>query len=493
MRARLNTPGKRIACVTVIMAFLWGAMIVSQGLRGACHSADWSLMSEVGRRVSVGDTLYVEAMDQKGPLCYATYAIAWLIMRTQLGTYVFSNIAIWLLLTISSGIAALMVEEGRKPWCHILTQALIVGVIFVPHVGCVEQWLVPFGMLGALWVRRLARGRRVPDYCWVILGLAATYALWVKFTCCAQFVFLACYAISREQTKGVRRALCIAGASCILSSIVVIVWLWLAGSWGGTLEFYLLAASDGYAGRMSMLQHIANGNPSTTHLTSFVVGLPLAVWAIAMIARTARRRIPVILGGIAYIVCCFATFVGYYRFQLAPLVVLGACELYGAPWRLPVLSWLDEHLGRARIIAVLSLIGIAAATNYTCKGTTNMMNKSTELISTLHRTIGDENSVLVWQFDHTWVYGELGLECYYPMPARYNASQDLWDYTAGIDLETGKWRYVVVSIREGNLDVGDYASVGDGSYPVIAVAANMAILDGEATQSPLTNQPYRTP
>lgn len=493
MRARLDTAGKRVACAVVLMALTWGSMLLCQGLRGACHSADWSLMSEVGRRVALGDTLYVDAMDQKGPLCYATYALVWRIMPTQLGAYVISNVAVWLLLTISSGIAALIVEEARKPWAHILVQALLVGVIFVPHVGCVEQWLVPFGLLGVLWVRRLSSGRHVPAVCWAILGLAAAYAFWVKFTCCAQFVFLACYAISRSQTKGLGRAFAIAGAACIVGFLAVIAWLWFAGSWEGTLEFYLFAASDGYAGRMSMIKHITDGNPSTTHLTSFVVGLPLSIWAIAMIARTARRRTPVILGGLAYVVCCFATFVGYYRFQLAPLVVMGACELYGRPWQLPPLRWLDTHLGRARIIWVLCILGIAAATNYTCKGTTNMIRKSDKLISTLHQTIGDDKSVLVWQFDHTWVYGELGLDFYYSMPARYNASQDLWDYTAGVDLSQHKWRYAIVSIREGNMKVGDNAVVGDDTYPVIAVAANMAILDGGGTSDAIENVPYRTP
>ncbi|MBR3317531.1 MAG: hypothetical protein IKG21_06930 [Atopobiaceae bacterium] len=494
----LETPARRMACVGTIMALVWGAMIVCQGMRTPCHSADWDLMSEVGRRLALGDTLYVDAMDQKGPLCYATYALEWLVARTQINAYLLSNIAVWLLLVASSLIAARIVEESRKPWLHLIAQALLAGVIIVPHVGCVEEWLVPFGLLGALWVRRLARGVPVAAGCWVVLGLSAAFALWAKFTTSAQFVFLLCYAASQDQTsapkhQGLGRAAAIALITCALASAAVLVWLWRVGSLAGMFEHYLHAASDGYAERMSIVKHISSGNPSTTHMSSFFVGLPLALWSIFMIARAARRRWLVIAGGAIYIVCCFATFVGYYRFQLAPLVVLGACELTGQPCRLAPLRWIDAHIGIKQIAWLASIAAIAAATAYTCNGTPGVWQKSARMKETLHKTVGDSSSVLVWQFDHTWVYGELGNDFYYPMPARYNASQDLWDATAGADLAAGRWQYLVVSITEGNMEVGDNAIVNDNVYPVLATAGNMAVLDACPGSDVLSCPPYRLP
>ena len=500
------------------MALVWGAMIVCQGMRTPCHSADWDLMSEVGRRLAVGDVLYVDAMDQKGPLCYATYALEWLVARSQMQAYVFSNVAVWLLLVATSLITARIVEEEKKTWLHPIAQALLAGVLIVPHVGCVETWLVPFGLLGALWVRRLSRGATVAKWCWVVVGLSAAFAVWAKFTTAAQFVFLLCYAAAHGPARasghrpkhmathgtdgeycrsvfpsGLGLAAAVALTTCALASALVLLWMWRAGSLEGMFAHYLRAASDGYAERMSMLKHLSSGNPSTTHMASFFVGLPLALWAVFMIARKTRRRWLVIAGGTVYIVCCFATFVGYYRFQLAPLVVLGACELTGTPPRLAPLRWFDEHIGIRYLAWLASIAAIAMATAYTCNGTAGVFAKSQRMRETLHDTVGDSTSVLVWQFDHTWVYGELGIDFLYPTPARYNADQDLWDATAGADLDAGRWRYVVVAITEGNVQVGDNALVNDGAYPVLAVAGNMAVLDGLAGDDPLTCPPYRLP
>ena len=56
----LDTPRKRIACVGIVMALVWGAMMVCQAIHEPAFSPDWSLMSEVGRRMALGDTLYVD-------------------------------------------------------------------------------------------------------------------------------------------------------------------------------------------------------------------------------------------------------------------------------------------------------------------------------------------------------------------------------------------------------------------------------------------------
>ena len=53
----LDTPRKRIACVGIVMALVWGAMMVCQAIHEPAFSPDWSLMSEVGRRMALGDTL----------------------------------------------------------------------------------------------------------------------------------------------------------------------------------------------------------------------------------------------------------------------------------------------------------------------------------------------------------------------------------------------------------------------------------------------------
>lgn len=507
-RIRLRTPQflrssrGRIALVSTLAALVWGAMIVCQGIDGPTNSADWDLMSEVGRRLALGDTLYVDTMDQKGPLCYATYAIEWLLMRTQPAAYAFSNVAVWAMLTSSSAITACIMEEERKPWLHIVAQALLAGVIFVPHVGCLEEWFAPLGLLGLLWVRRLARGRDVPDVCWAMVGLFAAYTLWAKFTCCAQFAFLLCYAASRENTKGLGRAAAIALLACFLASAAVLAWLWYVGSLNGMVEHYLRAAIDGYAGRMSMIKHLTGDNPSSTHVTSFFVGLPLAAWSMFMATRSSRSSLLGVLVGAAsifYAVCCFSTFVGYYRMQLAVLVVVGACEVTGSPWRLPPLRWLDARGWWRRLVWVASLVGIVAATASSCGNVQSSIREANDQIATLHSTVGDSDSVLVWQFDNTWVYGELGLDYHYVMPARYNASQDLWDKTAGADLAAGRWEYVISAVGS-DAEVGHNLIINDGRYKIVGLSHGMAIAvaSGGDGSTPVTgdlihNPPYRLP
>ena len=497
LRKLTSTPARRIAIVTTLMALAWGTMVTCQGVRGPIYSADWALMGEVGRRVALGDTLYVDAMDQKGPLCYAVYALEWLICRKPGPAFVFSNVVLICLLTTASGIAARIVEDVRRPWDHLPVQALLAAVILVPHVGCIEEWLVPFGLLAALWVRRLTDGRHVSDWCWVVVGLSAGFALWSKFTCCAQFVFVLAYGLSRENTKGLGRAVVIALISCLVATAAVLAWMWFGGSFEGMLRHHLFAATDGYAGRMSMWKYLEGSNPSSTHVTSFFVGAPVAIWSLIMIARGAHRKLPVIVFGLVLMVCCFATFVGYYRFQLATLVVLGGIEISNKPWSLKPLRWLnwvEEHVrGRGVILGVLSLVAIGCATYFCCDGTPATVAKSERIRNALHEAVGKDDSVLVWQFGNTWVYAELGLDFPYAIPARYNASQDLWDSTAGADLAAGRWRYVICSVNESTAKLGDNAKINGGDYKIIGLEGGMAVCEAGGGEDAISDIPYRLP
>ena len=491
-----NTPAKRMTIVVVVAAVVWGAMIVCQGLRAPSNMPDWALMSEVGRRVALGDTLYVDAMDQKGPLCYLTYALLWLIFRTPNVLYVASNVLIWISLVASSFLAARMVEDEQKPWKHLPAQTMLAMTLFVPHVGCIELWLLPLGLLAALWVRRLANGRHVPDFCWVIVGLSAAYAVGAKFTCAAQFVFLVCYGASRQNTKGLGRAVAIALVACAVGVIATLGWVWMAGSFEGMIRHHIHAASDGYAENMSMLGHLQSSNPSTTHVGSFYLGLAASAISLITITRAARKgivsRIVAIVGALVLMACCFATFVGYYRFQLAPLAVMGALDLKDT-FILGRERAFDLTLAKRIVLWVAGIALITWVSVYTCDGTPEAVRRDQNLKAMLHKTIGNDNSVLAWTFGHTWVYAELGLDFPYPIPARYNASTDLWDATAGADADAQKWRYIVVSADFGGVEVGDRMAVNNEWYPVVAIYDNTAIVDAGGGEDALTNPPYRLP
>lgn len=495
MRKLVATPGRRVTLVAVLMAIAWGAMIVCQGLRSPVQQADWSLMSEVGRRVALGDTLYVDAMDQKGPLCYATYALAWLVAHTPFATYVLCNVAVWALLTTSSVLAALLLEEERNPRCHPLAQALLAGVLIVPHVGCLELWFMPLGLLCALWVKRLTRGERVSTWCWVVVGLSCAYTFWCKFTCCAQFVFLLCYGASRKSCKGLGRAVGIALLACAVGSLAVVLWVWLAGSFDGMVRHYLFAASDGYAARMSMLRYLeTQSSPSTIHVTSFFLGLALAIWALIRITiSTPRRRWLVVLGILALMASCFATFVGYYRFQLAVLVVVAAADVPQSAPALRFVGWVEHKLhDRVPLLPLAGTIAVAVAMAFTCMGTSDAMARTERLRNALHEAVGTSASVLAWDFGHTWIYADLGIEFYYPIPARYNASQDLWEQTASADVAAHRWEYVVTSVSN-TAKVGHVVTLGNTQLRIIAVQDEMAVASGKPLVDPIQSGPYRLP
>lgn len=492
---RKLTPRGRIALVTAVMALVWGAMIFCQGIRTPVHSADWALMSEVGRGLANGRTLYVDTMDQKGPLCYLTYALLWFAFHTPTAVFVASNVIIWAFLSWSSNIAARIVEEAGRPWAHLVAQVAFAAVMIVPHVGCIEEWLIPFGMLGLLWVRRLIDGEEVKALCWVVVGCAAAFALWSKFTCVAQFVFLLAYAAAHKGTRGLGKAAAIALGSCVLASAAVLLWVWLAGSFEGMLEHHIFAATSGYAERMSMPRYLeTSSNPSSTHVSSFFVGLPVALLSLAFVMRRADRKLLALAGGAALMVCCFATFVGYYRFQLAPLAVLGVVEMPDPAWTMRPFRWVealfrDHHL----LYQLLSIAGIALAAYGTCAGTTGSVESAAKMRETLHEAVGDSKSVIVWQFNHTWAFAELGLEYPYVMPARYNASQDLWDETAGKDVYDQRWQYVIVVVNDPDIKEGTRVNVANTTFPVIARYSNMAVVDAGGGEDALTCEPYRCP
>lgn len=493
LKERCDSAPKRVLLVTVVMALVWGLMMACQGAQGPINTCDWTLMSEVGRRLALGDTLYVQAIDQKGPLTYGVYALEWLICHNQLAAFVLSNVAVWLCLTISSRIAAIMVEEANRAWAHPFAQGLLAAVLFVPHTGCVELWLVPFGMAAALWVRRLSAGRQVPALCWVVVGLSAAFALWAKFTLCAQFVFLLCYAASRKETKGLGRAALIALVVCALASAAVLWWMVSAGSFDAMMQHYVHAATDGYAQRMSFVQHLLGGGASSTHVISFVLGAIFALWALVRCWMGAHRRLPLVFGGLLYLACCFATFVGYYRFQLAPLVILGVCDMPEAGWTWAPLRALDVHAGKKLVLTLLSAVGIAAATFYTCYGFWNMMASAERMRAALHEGVGDDRSVVVWPFGHVWVYADLGIEYPYAIPARYNASQDLWAQTAAADIAAQRWRFVVVTIDGADVEPGSAVTLDGCIYRVVSCSDNLAVLDGKGGEDALECAPYRIP
>ena len=491
--AQFSSPKRRIACVAILAALVWGAMVICQGLRAPSNMPDWALMSEVGRRVALGDTLYVDAMDQKGPLCYGAYALVWLLVHTPANVYLASNILILISLMADSIIAARMVEDAHKPWAHLPAQMALAAVLFVPHVGCIELWLAPFGLLSALWVRRLAEGQKVHSACWAVVGLAAAFAVGAKFTTAAQFVFLVCYAASRQNTKGLARACAIALVTCAIAVGATLLWMWVGGSFEGMIRHHIHAASDGYAERMSMLEHIASGNPSTTHMGSFILGLATALPATLIITLRAKkgRRLLVLVGSVLLMACCFATFVGYYRFQLAPLVVLGVCDTKGT-LNIKLKQNHDFTLALRCVLWAASIALIAGVTTYTCDGTPGAMAQHERLRTMLHNTIKDDNSVIGWTFGHTWIYAELGLDFPYAIPARYNASQDLWEATAGKDTVDKRWRYIVVSVDAGT-EVGDRVYIEGEWFPAVAVDSTTAIVDAGGREDALTNPPYRIP
>lgn len=493
-RSIFSTPKRRIAFVAIVAAAVWGAMVICQGLRAPSNMPDWALMSEVGRRVALGDTLYVDAMDQKGPLCYGAYALVWLLVHTPANVYLASNILIWVSLVADSVIAARMVEDEQKPWAHLLAQMVLAAVLFVPHVGCIELWLAPFGLLAAMWVKRLAAGHEVHDACWAVVGLSAAFAVGAKFTTAAQFVFLVCYATSRQNTKGLARACAIALVTCAIAVGATLLWVWAGGSLEGMIQHHIHAASDGYAERMSMLEHIASGNPSTTHMGSFILGLATALPATLIITLRAQgwwRRLLVLTGSVLLMTCCFATFVGYYRFQLAPLVVLGVCDTKGT-LNVKLRQSHDLTLALRCVLWLASIAVIVGVTTYTCDGTSGAMAQHERLRTMLHNTIKHDNSVIGWTFGHTWIYAELGLDFPYAIPARYNASQDLWEATAGKDVADNRWRYVVVSVDNGT-KVGDTVYIDGTWFPAVAVESTTAIVDAGGRANALTNPPYRIP
>ncbi len=143
----------------------------------------------VGKSIVNGKTLYLDIFEQKGPLLYFLYAVAYKISPTTFfGVY---------LLEIASSFAFLLIcYKTMLLFCSkkvIFALPVLSTIIYCApafsHGGSAEEFSLPIiALVLYIGLKSLISNKRISFIQWMIIGVSASVVLWIKFTFLGFFI-----------------------------------------------------------------------------------------------------------------------------------------------------------------------------------------------------------------------------------------------------------------------------------------------------------------
>lgn len=206
------------------------------------EGTDTIVYSYMSKRFTMGDLLYRDVWDHKGPLLYWTYAIG----------YWFTGGAFWGPWLLFLG---LMTFNGWLFYRYLLNYlnqkwSLLGGVSFIfllmPCIGecaTTEELMVTPLLICIFQMSQSIEKKVWPRRLFVILGLGALTAAYIKFNILVAYIslgFMACYYVCKAE--GYKSMLSKAGVALgifILGSIVILSYFWYLGTLIDFKEAYL--------------------------------------------------------------------------------------------------------------------------------------------------------------------------------------------------------------------------------------------------------------
>ena len=160
----------------------------------------------VGKSIANGSVLYRDIFEQKGPLLYFVYVIAyWISANTFLGAY-FIEIAFGFIFLFFAW-KTMRLYIGDKALCIIPILALLVyGIRAFQMGGSSEELCLPWVMYSAYTgISAIKNQTIIRKRSWFFIGLAMGFIFWVKFSLIGFFigmaVFFAIYYIKLHRAK----------------------------------------------------------------------------------------------------------------------------------------------------------------------------------------------------------------------------------------------------------------------------------------------------
>ena len=291
----------------------------------------------VGKSMLFGKVPYRDLYEQKGPLLYALYALAYPIShRSFLGVWLFEIAAAWLFLLRSERLIRRLGVRRSLP-AVLLTAAFVYTCPAFLRGGSAEEFCLPLLMLPlCTGTEVLLEERGLRTWEAFRIGLGAGAVLWVKYSMLGLypgwFVFLAVRMLRRGQGKQlVRDVLAIVGG-VLLVTAPVLLYFALNHAVPDLWQAYVVNNIFTYGKSSSILSTVRGLLSGAASMLTYNDGTVLALLlALAVFLREGKRQ----LAGWLFVcfACAFAVvYVGginmkYYSEILCVFVPFGAAAL----------------------------------------------------------------------------------------------------------------------------------------------------------------------
>ena len=299
----------------------------------------------VGKSMLFGKVPYRDLYEQKGPLLYALYALAYPIShRSFLGVWLFEIAAAWLFLLRADRLIRRL-NGSRSLMALLLTAAFVYTCPAFLRGGSAEEFCLPILMLPLCVGTEVLLDRRAlrPGEGFQI-GLGAGAVLWIKYSMLGLypgwFVFLAVVMLRRGQGKKLLQAVLAIAGGVLTVTAPVLLYFALNRAVPDLWNAYVVNNIFTYGKSSSILSTVRGLLSGAASMLTFNDGTVLALLlALAVFLREGKRQ----LAGWIFVcfACAFAVvYMGginmkYYSEILCVFVPFGAAEL----------QWLLDHSG----------------------------------------------------------------------------------------------------------------------------------------------------
>lgn len=206
----------------------------------------------VGKSVANGSVLYRDIFEQKGPLLYFIYVIAyWISADTFLGAYFIELVSGFVFFIFALKTMRLFI--GDKAILLIPLLALLVyGIRAFQMGGSAEELCLPWIMYSVYTgIVAVKKQTIIRKRSWFFVGLAMGFVLWVKFSMIGYFigmgVFFTGYYIKLRQPKEIFNAILFVIIGVIIITLPVFFYCLFTSSFSDLMNVYFYTNLFNYA------------------------------------------------------------------------------------------------------------------------------------------------------------------------------------------------------------------------------------------------------
>ena len=292
----------------------------------------------VGKSMLYGIVPYRDLYEQKGPLLYALYALAYPVSHTSfLGAWLLECAAAYAFLL--SSYRVFLILYGRKdPLFLLLTSAIVYTVPAFLKGGSAEELTLPLlmpAMYYGLYTLKTGKDLRGRD--WLIIGLTSGAVLWIKYSMLGfylGFILLPAWQLlKKKQAGGLFTGLLMILLGVVLISVPVLGYFGYHKALDSLWEVYFYNNLFVY-GRSSTAFSTVKGllSGAASMLTWNDSTILLVLFAVAMLLRKGEKK-PALFLMMTFFFAFIVIYAGgitlkYYSEILCIFVPVGLAELW---------------------------------------------------------------------------------------------------------------------------------------------------------------------